>query len=101
VLLQAQQVGLMGSEHNFIIASLVSTVIHGQIILLYIVAYALYTFDEWVLIVFNLGHAHLGLGCVQVQRHQHHWHEVGEATRQRVPKHRVAVDRQFEPARTR
>lgn len=39
VLLQAQQVGLMGSEHNFIIASLVSTMIHGQIIsiiLLYI-----------------------------------------------------------------
>jgi len=33
VLLQAQQVGLMGSEHNFIIASLVSTMIHGKIIL--------------------------------------------------------------------
>lgn len=47
------------------------------------------------------GHAHLGLGCVQVQWHQHHWHEVGEAIGQRVPERRVAVDGQSEPTRTR
>jgi len=47
------------------------------------------------------GHAHLGLGGVQVQRHQHHWYEVGEAIRQRVPEHCVAVDGQSEPTRTR
>jgi len=108
VLLQAQQVGLMGSEHNFIIASLVRNTINGKIISLTIL-YVINTpssfvtrcaYDEWTSIVF-LGHAHLGLERVQVQRDQHHRDEVGEAARRRVPEHRVAVDGQPEPARTR
>lgn len=50
VLFQAQQVGLMGSEHSFIIASLVSRMISKS--------------NQNYKIYHHLGYAHLGFGPI-------------------------------------
>lgn len=93
VLSQAQQVDLMGSEHNFIIASLVGY-IAGRV-LSTTAAIGLFSWYNMC-----LGHAHLRPGTVQVQRHEHHRDALVEAAGPWFQDGGVAVDGQLESAGT-